>query len=85
MTNNVFDKDQNHLMTNLLILYLMIFVEYLYHELILVLNKKKTTTNNLKQKIKNFDFILGRFVVNDKPTDLLNKCVEICSAYTSIL
>jgi hypothetical protein len=37
MTNNEFDKDQNHLMTMLLKLYLMIFDEYLYHELILVL------------------------------------------------
>ncbi len=39
-TNNEFDKDQNHLMTKLLRLYLMIFVECLYHELILVLQKK---------------------------------------------
>ena len=37
MTNNEFDKDQIHLLTMLLRLYLMIFDEYLYHELILVL------------------------------------------------
>lgn len=75
MTNSVSDRDRNHSKTNWSARCLMIRVECWYHVSISVLEYNRWPV--VQCTILN---LLGRLVVNERSTDLLNRWVEICSA-----